>query len=326
MARAVMQDITFLKRLILKRRSHVERIAIGIALIAGATGLRWQIDQGLLGVPFTTYYPAIMLAAVLLDWPYALVVTIAGSVVINRIFLGPGWFSEVGMARLALFGLFALSSGMLILTGATIRRLLRNVDELLERQAGFNLELQHRIKNSLAIVQAMAAQGARSSDPAEFYPTLSSRIAALAKANELLTLGKEQDGYLPNLAEQTVAPFNSTGRFRIEGPPCSVPQISCIPLVMALHELCTNAVKHGALSVSSGTVDISWHIEGEGASGHLVLNWQEKGGPPVSPPEVRGLGSRLLVAQKGIAAIKLEFPQDGVCCEMQLKGVSPGNA
>ena len=322
----MIEDTTFLKRLILKRRSHLERIAIAIALIAGATGLRWYIDRGLLGVPFTTYYPAIMLAAVLLDWRYALTVTVACALVINWVFLGHSWFIDLDLARLALFGLFALSSGMLILTGSTIRHLLRNVDELLERQAGFNLELQHRIKNSLAIVQAMAAQGVRAGNPAEFYQALSGRIAALAKANELLTLGKEQDGYLPDLAEQTIAPFNSNGRFRIAGPPCTVPQISCIPLVMVLHELCTNAVKHGALSVSGGVVTINWHIEGDGTHRHLVLNWQERGGPPVTPPEVRGLGSRLLVAQKGIAAIRLEFPQDGVCCEMQVKDVSPNNA
>ena len=310
------------RRLILKPRSHFERVAISIGLIAGATLLRWVIDRGAMGVPFATYHSAIVLAAILLDWRYALAVTVGCALAINTVFLGEGWFSEFGIARVALFSMFALSSGMLLLTGAAVRSLLASVDALMERQAGFNLELQHRIKNSLAVVQAMAAQGARATDPAEFYRSLSGRIAALAKASDLLTLGKEQDCHLPDLAEQAIAPFRETGRFRLSGSSCTLPEVSGVPLVMVLHELCTNAVKHGALSVEGGSVDLSWRIEPSASGSLLVLEWRETGGPCVIPPTHRGLGTRLLVAQKGIVAIDLNFEPDGVRCKMQVAGAS----
>lgn len=318
----MIRDSVALKRLILAKRSHTERFAIAIALIAAATLLRWVIDQGRLGVPFSTYFPAVLIAAILLDWRYALFVTIACTLVINEVFMGSGWFSTFDAPRLALFGLFAFSSGLLVLTGVTVRRLLADINDLMDDQSRFNVELQHRIKNSLAIVQAMASQGARASDPAEFYRNLSGRIGALAKANELLSVGSKQDCRLPVLASEAVAPFRDDSRMRLRGPACTVPKLSCVPIVMALHELCTNAMKHGALSVPDGHVDLEWRIESTEEGPMLVIEWRETGGPEVAPPTHRGLGSRLLIPQKGIADVVLAFPEEGVTCRMTVQNVS----
>lgn len=320
----MIRDSVALKRLILAKRSHVERLLIAIGLIVAATLLRWVIDQGRLGVPFSTYFPAVLIAAILLDWRYALFVTIGCTLVINEIFMGPGWFSTLDAPRFALFGLFALSSSLLILTGATVRRLLVDIDELMNDQSRFNVELQHRIKNSLAIVQAMASQGARANDPADFYRNLSGRIGALAKANELLSLGSKQDCRLPVLANETVSPFRDDDgdRIRLHGPACVVPKLSCVPLVMALHELCTNAVKHGALSVPGGKVDLEWRIDSSETEPRLIIDWRETGGPVVTEPAHRGLGSRLLVPQKGIADVTLAFLKDGVNCRMLVRNIT----
>lgn len=314
-----------LKRLILAERSHFLRFAIAVALIAAATLLRWVIDQGRLGVPFSTYFPAVLVAAILLDWRYAAFVMVACALVINEVFMGPGWFSTFDAPRLTLFGLFALSSSLLVVTGATIRRLLADIDNLMDEQSRFNVELQHRIKNSLAIVQAMASQGARASDPADFYRNFSGRIGALAKANELLSIGSKQDCRLAVLASETVAPFCDDNRMRLRGPACTVPKVSCVPIVMALHELCTNAMKHGALSVPDGSVDLEWRVESTERGPILVIEWQETGGPEVVSPSHRGLGSRLLVPQKGIADVVLAFPKEGVTCRMTVQDVAPGS-
>jgi two-component sensor histidine kinase len=310
-----------LRRLILARRGHAARLAIALGLVAGATLLRWVIDRGELGVPFSTYYPAILLGALLLDWRYGVLVAALCAFVANRVFMDAAWFAEITPARVVIFALFSLSSGLLILLGTLVRRLLLEVGALMEQQAAYNRELQHRIKNSLAIVQALASPGARATDPRAFYKDFSGRLAALAKANELLSLGTQQDCHLPDLAEQAVAPFNASGRIRLAGSPCTVPKGSCVPVVMALHELCTNALKHGSLSSESGVVDLAWQIHGEGESRQLIFAWHESGGPPVREPTQRGLGSRLLVAQNGIAAVDLDYAADGVRCEILVEGV-----
>lgn len=312
-----------LRRIILKPRGHFEAIAISVALIASAVLLRWIIDRGSLGVPFTTLYPAVMIAALLLNWRYVVGVTIVSALIINQLYLGQRWFSSFEPARIALFGLLTLSTGLLILTGSTIRKLLIDIEDLLEIQSNFNRELQHRIKNSLAIVQALASQSARNSDPADFYKALTGRIAALAKANDFLTLdGPQETRCLRTLTQEAITPFNQAGKFHVNGPDCIVPEVSCIPLVMALHELCTNAVKHGALSQDAGTVEISWDLKDHAGHKQVCVHWQEKDGPQVVQPTRKGLGSRLLSAQKGLAAVDLQFPLQGVHCDMTLNDVT----
>lgn len=314
---------TAIRRFILAERGHAQRLAIAVVLVAVAGGLRWLVDSGSSGLPFTTFYPAILLAAVLLDWRYAVLVSAASVFVIANFLATEPLMPNYGIQRLALIGLLALAGALLILTGTMLRRLLAEVDELMERQAGFNRELQHRIKNSLAIVQALASQGSRTTDPRAFYRDFSGRLAALAKANEMLSLGTPQDCRLPELAEGATTPFNGGGRIRLFGEPCEVPVVTCVPLVMALHELCTNALKHGALSNESGVVDLTWCVLDEAQTPQLELVWQERDGPPVSAPSRRGLGSRLLVAQNGIAAVDLDYAVGGVRCKFLIADVEP---
>lgn len=311
-------DGATIRQFILARRNHPQRLGIAVVLVVAAGGLRWLVDSGSSGLPFTTFYPAILLAAVLLDWRYALVVSTASVIVIANFLAAEPLMPNYSAQRLALMGLLLLAGALLILTGTMLRRILAESNELMERQSGFNRELQHRIKNSLAIVQALASQASKATDPATFYRDLSGRLAALAKANEMLSLGSSHDCRLPELAREAVAPFNGTDRIKMAGEPCEVPEVTCVPLVMALHELCTNAVKHGALSNDSGRVDLSWRELG---GLQLILVWQEQGGPPVLPPTHRGLGSRLLLAQAGIAAVDLDYAETGVRCEFLITGM-----
>jgi two-component sensor histidine kinase len=114
------------------------------------------------------------------------------------------------------------------------------------------------------------------------------------------------------------------GRFTIEGPNIFLAPRAALALALALHELCTNAAKYGALSADGGSVAISWSSEGD----RLRLEWKERGGPPVETPPTRGFGSRLI--ERGLeadlgGAAKLHFERNGMCCviEASLDAVQP---
>lgn len=312
-----MIDGTRLRRFILARRSHPERIAIALALVAAGFAVRWLVDRGAGGFPFTTFYPAVLVAAVLLDWRYALFTGLLSFGAIRLLTPAQPLMADYEAPRLVLLVLLLFAGSVLVLVGTMLRRMLAEVEDLMERQDGFNRELQHRIKNSLAIVQALAAQGARAPDPPAFFRDFGGRLAALAKANELLSLGNDSECRLPELAEQAVGPFNGEDRIRLAGEPCEVPAEACVPLVMALHELCTNALKHGALSNADGSVALDWRVESSEDGRRVRFAWRETGGPAVTAPTRRGLGSRLLVPQKGIEAVETRFEAEGLCCDIR---------
>jgi PAS domain S-box-containing protein len=153
-------------------------------------------------------------------------------------------------------------------------------------------ELSHRVKNSLAIVQSIAAQtlrGATDIDAAR--KTLDSRIIALAQAHELLTSHNWTGAHLSDVVARAMQPFE-TQRIEIAGTPMFISARHALALSMALHELATNAAKYGALSGAQGNLDVRWKIEND----CLYLNWREANGPPVKPPLRRGFGTHLLEA------------------------------
>jgi two-component sensor histidine kinase len=179
-------------------------------------------------------------------------------------------------------------------------------------------ELNHRVKNTLAMVQAVAAQTFRNArDLPQAQASFSARIMALAKANDLLT-GQNWEGAsladVMAVAAQTHAGAEP-GRFVCEGPVVRLSPKTALALSMAMHELATNAVKYGALSAPGGRVVVRWSAGGEVA--RLRLEWREEGGPTVAPPARRGFGSRLI--ERGLAAelggeVEVRFEPAGVVC------------
>ena len=177
-------------------------------------------------------------------------------------------------------------------------------------------ELNHRVKNTLASVQSLAYQTLRSEAPARALEAFTSRLVALAKAHDILTLETWESALLSDLVGQTVRPYQGHGpsRFSIKGPRVRLGPRAVLALAMALHELTTNALKYGALSIDRGQVSISWRLIDD----HRVeITWRETGGPPVIPPERRGFGSRLLneglIGDLG-AAPALSYEPSGVVC------------
>jgi PAS domain S-box-containing protein len=176
-------------------------------------------------------------------------------------------------------------------------------------------ELNHRVKNTLAIVQGLAQQSFRGGGvPAGVRDSFEGRLAALAAAHDLLTRRNWEGAELNDLVVAVVA-AHCDGRVAIAGPPVRLPPKLAVTLALALHELCTNATKYGALSVPGGRVAVAWTRAGD----RLALRWEEKGGPPVAPPGRRGFGTRMieraLAGEEGGGA-RLDFRPEGLVCEI----------
>jgi PAS domain S-box-containing protein len=177
-------------------------------------------------------------------------------------------------------------------------------------------ELNHRVKNTLATVQSMAAQSFRDvADPLRAKEAFTARLLALSRAHDVLTRESWVAAGLRDVVEQALAPFQALGRsrFSLLGPDVRLSSKEALAISMSLHELATNAAKYGALSGEAGTVALHWSVSG----GQLRLSWTESGGPAVIPPTRRGFGSRLV--ERGLAeeldgAVELHFRPQGLVC------------
>lgn len=187
-------------------------------------------------------------------------------------------------------------------------------------------ELNHRVKNTLAIVQSFVTQTARGAESAAVLrEALETRLNALAALHDLLTREGWRGAGLADVVHATLAPFeDSAGRAQARGSELRLMPNAALVLSMALHELATNAAKYGALSVPDGHVEVVWHLDrpADAPSGAtLDLLWRERGGPAVALPPRRGFGSRLIEAgvtyQLG-GDVRLAFEAEGVECRFRI--------
>ncbi len=177
-------------------------------------------------------------------------------------------------------------------------------------------ELNHRVKNSLATVQAIAAQSLRGPDVSSAArERFMARLVALARANDVLVAEAWTGASLASVAAEMANPHGNGERFTISGPEVHLAPQTATAMAMGLHELATNAAKYGALSTAEGRVSLTWDLEGEGPSRRLKVIWREAGGPPVGPPGPPGFGSRLI--ERGLASelkanVRLVYAPAGV--------------
>ncbi len=186
-------------------------------------------------------------------------------------------------------------------------------------------ELHHRVKNVFATVIAIARQTlSKATDTQDAVAALEARLSAMAHAHDLLAVGDWQSADLIAVVEQAVAPYPPEV-FDVSGPSVLLPQKAVATLSLALHELGTNAAKYGALSVSTGRVQIIWDFDPEASA--LSLRWQERGGPIVGSPTKKGFGSRLverLLAAELNGTSKIMYDAAGVVCEIEAVLLPPG--
>jgi two-component sensor histidine kinase len=193
-----------------------------------------------------------------------------------------------------------------------------------ERQQLLIRELHHRVKNTLATVQAIVGSTARTASSIdEFYQGFVGRIVSLARTHNLLTEDLWQKASLEDLIQTELGPYEDEARNHIviEGPNVELPSEAAVPIGMAVHELTTNAAKHGALSAFGGQVEVRWRIEPGDERPMLHFTWTENGGPRVVPPSRQGFGSRLLqrvLTTQLQAQVKMDFREQGLHFTMVL--------
>jgi len=201
-----------------------------------------------------------------------------------------------------------------------------------ERQTTMVRELHHRVKNSLATVQAIANSTARTAtDIDSFREAFNQRVISLARTHTLLA--ENSWGVIP-LRELIVAELEPYGggdqlRVSVEGPDLALPSDVALSLGMAIHELTTNAFKYGALSNPEGSISVAWRIETKDKTRQLRLFWIESGGPTVAPPSRQGFGSRLLRHMLGgqfNGDVEMSFEPDGLHFSVTIPLLEPAEA
>lgn len=178
-------------------------------------------------------------------------------------------------------------------------------------------ELQNRIKNTLAVVQGIVSQSLRTvATPAEARDAIAKRLQALSMAHDVLTQTSWTAAPIRDIIDGATSAYRSRAdHFQLTGPAIKLKARPALALSMVLHELSTNAVKYGALSVSEGRVAIVWSVDGDPSDLDFTLTWHEAGGPPVATPHRRGFGSRLIETSfsSEFGKVQLDYPPEGVC-------------
>ena len=199
-----------------------------------------------------------------------------------------------------------------------------------ERQQLLINELNHRVRNILATIQAISRQTLRDAGSLEaFRERFEARLLAISKTHDLLAGASWHGAGLRHILQDELAPYLGSGAPRVElrGEDVMLPSGAALAAGLVFHELTTNAVKYGALSVPTGRVEVSWTVRPEPDGRRLDLSWIETGGPKVSAPLRRGFGSRLIeqsMAQEMGGTARLDFVPEGLRCTMDLSLPEPG--
>jgi len=232
--------------------------------------------------------------------------------------------SVIFAGRWLAYRLFPLGKGMgVVFRDITDRRSAEAQRDVLMK------ELEHRIKNTLAIVQSIAEQTFRNAcvDP-DVQRSFSARLVSLGNIHSVLTQRSWSSAELHETIVSAIRPHipsNTQQVFEIGGPSLRLTPRAAVSFSMAVHELCTNAVKYGALSIPSGRVEITWTLN----ANKLGWTWRELSGPIVVPPARTGFGSRLIersLAAQLNAQVKIDYDPGGVVCSISalLSDVSDG--
>jgi len=192
-------------------------------------------------------------------------------------------------------------------------------------------ELNHRVKNTLATVQSLAVQSFsrlashQDDEPRAARSAFEARLFALARGHDVLTRENWEGANLADVLAEACAPYRTGAeermRIELEGPDLRIAPPMALSLSMTLHELFANALRFGALSNSSGRIRLSWSILAASTGERLIMRWEERGGPPVGPPQRAGFGSRLI--QKGLArelngSALIDYDPAGVVCTIDV--------
>ncbi len=200
------------------------------------------------------------------------------------------------------------------------KELQHTVDVLRETEKQQNLltgELAHRVKNLFAMVSAITTHSLRRSSDPLLVQSLQQRLMALSSAHDILLQSDWQSTLLGQVAHAAVNSAGVSGRVRIHGPDITIGSKASLSVALLLHELTTNALKYGALSLGAGKVDLSWRAEETPEGDILRMTWRESKGPEVVKPAGKGFGSRLISAGLGgSGGVVVAYNRTGLVCEI----------
>ena len=264
-----------------------------IVCLALATAARWGISQIRADVPFSLYFPAVLLTTVFGGLRVGLWTAIMGAV------LGYAMgFADVptGPARVAMLAIYVVVSGLIIWGARHYRSIAlyyRDLSAKLQKEEDYRklvvAELSHRLKNTLATVHAVVHQVLR--DQPQMWAAVDGRLRALGATDDLISQSDRNGCDIEELLQLEMAPYGDS-RVNLLGNPLHIPPKLAVSLGLMFHELATNAAKYGALSTPNGFLQISWRMVGD----RLSVIWDENNGPPVTKPEKTGFGTRLLAS------------------------------
>jgi PAS domain S-box-containing protein len=198
-----------------------------------------------------------------------------------------------------------------------------------ERQQLLVNELNHRVKNTLAIVMAIVGQTLRRvNDPKEAFARIEARLLALAGTHDLLNAAHWSGASLIDVLRSELKPHaQEDGRVTLQGPPLQLDAGQALALGMVAHELATNAAKYGALSTQHGRLSVSWRVDRSDGKERAEIVWRESGGPIVSQPRQKGFGSRLIeqtVADQLLGDVTFDYAASGLTCRISFPDDSGG--
>ncbi|MBU2329604.1 MAG: DUF4118 domain-containing protein [Alphaproteobacteria bacterium] len=285
------------------------------------------------GFPFLTFFPAVIICGFVFGLRQGLMVAALSGISAWYFFISPGRF-DFSMGTLLAMGLYlfvvATDLTLIYLVTRAYRQEMTTREEiqrLAEQQEVMAQELDHRLKNIFATINAIISLSLKNASSAdELAARLRDRLTALGRSNLLLRgLREGEDASLQSVVFQALEPFAIVGtpRFSASGPRVPIGGQTVVVLSLILHELGTNAAKYGALSVQGGHVALDWSVETHAEPAEqLVITWRESGGPVPSPPLAGGGGFGSTLMKRVIAGVRgqteITYPETGAVIRMML--------
>src|SRR3569623_980447 len=288
--------------------------AFALLCVAAATMLRFGIDLiAPEAVPFATYFPAILIAALVGGTAAGIAALVMGALTAWYAFVPPRFsLSGLTFEHIVSLALFFVAALTVVWIADRYRALLRRLDEEEADRKVVVEELGHRVKNKLATVYAILRHELRGHR--DVWDSAAGRLRALSAADDFLIAGDGEGVGLEQIIALALAP-NGSASLNKRGAPQTLSGKLPSVLSLIVHELATNAAKYGALSAPHGVIDISLAEDGD----DIVLDWRERDGPPVTAPAKRSFGTNLIERSLGAfrGTAKVEFAAAGVVCRMR---------
>jgi len=293
-----------------------DRYGLALAIVAMATALRFALEPLIAGrLPFITLFPALLAIALYCGLrPAMMALFLSTAVGVYLVRLDSALMVWGGVLFLLIGGASAYFMHLLRIAVVELRAKERQITMI-------NEELAHRLRNVFAIASSVCAQTIRADlGKTEMISVVQSRLAAIAAGGSLLRAGTEEGADVVRLVELVVRPLcPSADRLDVRGDHVEVLAGDTTALALILHELGTNALKHGAWKTHEGRVELRWSRKVTEGRDALVLVWRERGGPPVAGPVSEGVGSGLIKHGISHGSIDWSLRPEGLVCSMELQ-------